>query len=63
MTHKKPDAHGATTAAKGADVELEGVPEEEDISKADAEERLDKDPEEQRNYTDPARRDDAAPER
>jgi hypothetical protein len=32
-------------------VDLEGVPSEEDISSADAADRLDEDPEEQVNYT------------
>jgi hypothetical protein len=34
-------------------IELKGVPEEEGNSVGDAAERLDKDPEEQKNYTDP----------
>jgi hypothetical protein len=34
-------------------IELQGVPEEDGISVGDAAERLDKDPEEQKNYTDP----------
>ena len=35
-------------------IELQDVPGEENISVGDAAERLDKDPEEQKNYTDPA---------
>ena len=34
-------------------IELEDVPDEEGISVADAAERIDKDPEEQKNFTDP----------
>lgn len=51
-SHSRPDRHGSTTAAKGDDVELVGVPDEEDISPADAERRLDEDPAEQENYPD-----------
>ena len=34
-------------------VQIEGVPEEEDVSTADAAERIDEDPEEQQNRKDP----------
>jgi hypothetical protein len=33
-------------------VELDGVPDEEDVSTADASDRVDRDPDEQPNYTD-----------
>ena len=39
-------------------IELQDVPDEEGISVGDAAERLDKDPEEQKNYTDPAPNED-----
>jgi hypothetical protein len=39
-------------------VEIEGVPEEEGISTADAAERVDEDPEEQRNRHDPVLEED-----
>ena len=39
-------------------IELVDVPDEEGISVGDAAERLDKDPEEQKNYTDPAPNED-----
>ena len=41
-------------------VEIEGVPEEEGVSTADAAERVDEDPDEQRNREDPVLSDDAA---
>ena len=34
-------------------MQIEGVPEEEDVSTADAAERIDEDPEEQQNRKDP----------
>ena len=51
-SQSRPERHGSTTAAKGDDVELAGVPEEEGISPADAERRLDEDPDEQESYPD-----------
>ena len=42
-------------------VEVEGVPAEEGVSTADAAERVDKDPEEQLNATDPARDENERP--
>jgi hypothetical protein len=41
-----------TTQKKKPDLDLEDVPEEEGVSKADAEERVEQDPEEQVNYPD-----------
>jgi hypothetical protein len=41
-----------TTQKKKPDLELEDVPAEEGISEADAEERVDKDPDEEVNYPD-----------
>ncbi|RYP81580.1 hypothetical protein EKO23_23360 [Nocardioides guangzhouensis] len=51
-SQSRPERHGSTTAAKGDDVELAGVPDEEGISSADAERRLDEDPDEQENFPD-----------
>lgn len=45
MTTPIPERHGKP-------LDLEGVPDEEGISEADAAERLDKDPEEQENRED-----------
>ncbi|MCW2794571.1 hypothetical protein [Nocardioides sp.] len=46
-----------TTPSEERPIELEDVPEEEGISTADAVERLDEDPDEQRNRVDPVQED------
>jgi hypothetical protein len=46
-----PGTPAGAGAGPDGPVDLEGVPEEEDISKADAVDRLDEDPDEQVNRT------------
>lgn len=49
-----------TTQKKKPDLDLEDVPAEEGVSRADAEERIDKEPEQQVNYPDKQHSDDAS---